>query len=147
MVALGAAGRSGAAPGGHAQPGRAALVAERDRPRLLRDGEAQVLVEAGAGEQLTAEADLPGIAVEAGQARLLTAMPSKQVFATLLKQPENGPPLASVDADTNSVKNQWPPLLPSCSQEMSPPLDQPLAVRPMIVSSGMTPDCRCRPLS
>ena len=41
----------------------------------------------------------------------VTAMPSKQVFATPAKQPENGPPLASVLADTNSVKIQCPPLL------------------------------------
>jgi hypothetical protein len=38
-------------------------------------------------------------------------MPSKHVLATPAKQPENGPPLASVLADANSVKMKCPPLL------------------------------------
>ncbi len=41
----------------------------------------------------------------------VTVMASKHVLATPAKQPENGPPLASVLAEANSVKMKWPPLL------------------------------------
>ena len=62
------------------------------------------------------------------------------MLATAAKQPENGPPLCSVLAETISVKNQCPPLLESNWQEGSPPLLQPLAVSPMTVSSGIGAD-------
>ena len=72
----------------------------------------------------------------------VTASPSRQAFATALKQPVNAPPLDSLLVETNSVKNQCPPLLASYRQEMSPPLLQPLLVSPMRVSSGMTCESR-----
>src|SRR6185437_1730736 len=72
-------------------------------------------------------------------------MASKQLLATPAKQPENGPPDASVLADAISVKNQCPPLSASKSHEGSPPELQPLAVSPITVSSGIAPDSRRRP--
>ena len=56
------------------------------------------------------------------------------MLATAAKQPANGPPAASELAETNSLKNQCPPLLESNSQVGSPPLLHPRLLRPIKVS-------------
>ena len=77
---------------------------------------------------------------------MLTAIPSKQAWATPAKQPVKGPPLNSLLVETNCVKNQCPPLAESKMHEGSPPLLKPRLVSPMRVSSEMTADFRSRDL-